>query len=76
MKITLKKIIYLIAFIGFTLSAKAQNVAIPDTTRISIGLDAGFPNGNYSNSYNIGAGVSAQIDIPLTEKLYFTGNVG
>lgn len=77
MKITLKKIIYLlIAFIGFTLSAKAQNVAIPDTTRISVGLDAGFPNGNFSNSYNIGAGVSAQIDIPLTEKLYFTGNAG
>ncbi|WP_183575955.1 hypothetical protein HDF18_18860 [Mucilaginibacter sp. X5P1] len=76
MKITLKKIIYLIAFIGFTLGAKAQNVAIPDTTRISLGIDGGFPNGNLSNAYNFGVGASFQIDVPLTEKLYFTGNIG
>jgi hypothetical protein len=76
MKITLKKIIYLIAFIGFTLGAKAQNVAIADTTRISLGVDASIPGGNFGNSYTVGAGASFQVDVPLTEKLYFTANLG
>ena len=76
MKITLRKILYLIAFIGFTYSAKAQNVAIPDTTRLSVGLDGGSPNGGFSNSYQYSIGASLQVDVPLTEKLYFTGNLG
>jgi len=76
MKITLKKIIYLIAFLSFAIGAKAQNSAVPDTTRVSVGLDGGVPNGTFNDSYAYNIGASAQIDVPITEKLYFTGNIG
>jgi len=76
MKITLKKIIYLIAFIGFTFSAKAQNTAVPDTARLTLGLDLGKPSGNLGNSYKFDLGASLQYELPLTEKFYFTANVG
>lgn len=76
MEITLKKIIYLIAFVGFTLSAKAQNTAVPDTARLTIGLDAGKPNGGFGNSYKFDLGGSLQLDVPLTEKFYFTALAG
>ena len=76
MNITLKKFLYLIAFIGFTLGAKAQNVAIPDTTRISLGVDFGRPGGAFGKAYTVGVGGSFQVDLPITEKLYVTGNAG
>ena len=76
MKITLRKTLYLIAFLGFTLGAKAQNVAIPDTARLTLGVDAGKPGGSFGNYYKVSAGVSLQGDFPITEKLYVTGSLG
>jgi hypothetical protein len=76
MKITFRKFFYLLAFISFTLGAKAQNTAVPDTTRISVGLDGSHPEGNFAGSYTFGIGASVQVDIPWTEKLYVTGSVG
>jgi len=76
MKPTFTKFLYLIIFLGLSYSAKAQQSAVPDTTRYSAGLDVLLPTGNLNNGYLIGLGASAQIDIPLTLKWYFTGNIG
>jgi hypothetical protein len=76
MKITLQKLIYLIAFISFTLTAKAQYSPVPDTLRYSIGLDGGAPNGSLGDSYKFLAGVSLQADFPMTERIYITANLG
>jgi len=76
MKITFKKLLYLIALVCFSFCAKAQQYAVPDTIRYSIGLDGEFPSGNLTNSYSYGLGISAQIDVPLSPKWYFTGNIG
>jgi len=76
MKIVYKKLFILIAFISFTYAAKAQYSAVPDTARIAIGPDFSFPTGNFGNSYTIGFGASVQLDFPITEKLYVTGNAG
>lgn len=70
------KFLYLVIFLGLSYSVKAQQSAVPDTTRYSIGLDAAFPTGNLNNGYLWGTGVSAQIDVPITTKWYFTANVG
>jgi hypothetical protein len=76
MEITFKKVLILLAFISFTLGAKAQYSAVPDTLRLSVGLDAATTSGNFGTEYKFGAGVSAQLDLPLTEKFYFTANAG
>lgn len=76
MKIAYKKFFILIAFIGFSVAAKAQYSAVPDTARISIGPDVSSPVGNFGNSYKLGIGASAQIDIPLSDKFYVLANVG
>jgi hypothetical protein len=76
MKIAYKKLFILIAFISFTYAAKAQYSAVPDTARITFGPDLSFPTGNFKNSYNYGVGVSVQAEVPLSTKLYVTGNVG
>jgi hypothetical protein len=72
----MKKLFYLIAFLGITLSAKAQYSAVPDTARISIGVDGDYPTAAFSNAYSGGVGASAQVDVPITEKLYATANGG
>jgi hypothetical protein len=76
MKITLKKIIYLIALVSVSFSAKAQYSAVPDTGRITIGLDGGLPDGPLGTEYKFVVGASLQADIPYSDKLYFTGNIG
>ncbi len=76
MKIAYKKLFILIAFISFTYAAKAQYSAVPDTARITFGPDLSFPTGNFENSYKYGVGASVQVDVPLSPKLYVTGNVG
>jgi hypothetical protein len=75
MKITFKKLFYLIAFLSFSLGAKAQYSAVPDTARISLGLDAAFPQGGFADSYSFGLGASLQVDFPINEALYFTANL-
>ena len=71
MKITLHKIIALLLFAGSYFSVNAQ--AIPDTLRISVGVEAGMPN---SNMYSSVLGGSLRIDYPITRKLYVTATGG
>ena len=71
MKITLHKIIAVLLFTGSYMCVNAQ--AIPDTLRISIGVDAGMPN---SDIYSSVLGGSLRIDYPITRKLYVTATGG
>jgi len=76
MEITFKKGLVLLAFICFTLGAKAQYSAVPDTARLSIGIDGAATSGGFKDQYKAGLGVSVQYDLPLSEHLYVTGNAG
>jgi hypothetical protein len=76
MEITFKKGLILLAFIAFTGIAKAQYSAVPDTARISFGIDGATINSGFSEKFKAAVGVSAQYDLPLTEKFYFTANLG
>src|ERR1700744_6384462 len=76
MRPTFTKFLYLVIFLGLSYGANAQQSAVPDTTRYSLGLDVNLPNGNLNNGYLFGLGVSGQVDIPLSTKMYITGNVG
>ncbi len=76
MEITFKKGLVLLAFICFTLGAKAQYSAVPDTARLSIGIDGALTSGGFKDQYKGGIGASIQYDLPLSEHLYVTGNVG
>ena len=76
MKITFTKLFYLIALIGFTLTAKAQYAPVADTLRLSIGVDAATLNGTFANSYKFGLGASIQADFPLSNRFYLTANTG
>lgn len=67
MKITLHKIIALLLFAGGYMGVNAQ--AIPDTMRISVGVDAGLSN---SAMYSGILGASLKIEYPITRKLYIT----
>ncbi|MHB8206158.1 hypothetical protein [Mucilaginibacter sp.] len=76
MEITFKKGLVLLAFICFTLGAKAQYSAVPDTSRLSIGIDGAATSGGFKDEYRFGVGASVQYDLPLSEKFYFTANAG
>jgi hypothetical protein len=76
MEITFKKGLILLAFVCFTIGAKAQYSAVPDTARFGVGLDLVKPSGGFGEQYKAGVGVSAQYDLPLSEKFYFTANLG
>jgi hypothetical protein len=76
MEITFKKSFVLLAFICFTLGAKAQYSAVPDTSRLSVGIDGVLTNGGFKSEYKAAAGVSVQYDLPLNEKFYVTLNAG
>lgn len=71
MRTTLHKIIALLLFAGSSFSVNAQ--AIPDTLRISVGVNAGMPN---SSMYSSVLGGSLRIDYPITRKLYVTATGG
>jgi hypothetical protein len=76
MEITFKKGLVLLAFICFTLGAKAQYSAVPDTSRLSVGIDGAVTSGGFKDEYKFGIGASLQYDLPLSEKFYFTANAG
>lgn len=73
-----------LAFSAFAFGAKAQTTTTSATTattptgvRFSIGVDAGLPTGNLSNSYNWNLGGSVQADIPVvSDQLFVTVNAG
>ena len=81
MKNSLKISAIALAFTAFAFTAKAQTIAPSTTTtapsgvRFSIGVDAGIPTGNLSNSYNWNLGGSVQADIPvISNQLFVTVN--
>jgi hypothetical protein len=80
MKNTFKFSALVVAFAGLALGAKAQTT--PSSTgssngvRFSIGVDAGLPVSNLSNSYNWSLGGSVQADIPVISQLAVTINAG
>jgi len=76
MEITFKKAFVLLAFICFTVAAKAQYSAVPDTARLSFGLDGAFSSGGFKDQFKAGIGASVQYDLPLSEKFYVTANAG
>ena len=72
-----------LAFTAFAFTAKAQTITPSTSTttstgvRFSIGVDAGIPTGNLSNSYNWNLGGSVQADIPVvSNQLFVTVNAG
>jgi hypothetical protein len=85
MKNSLKISAIALAFTAFAFTAKAQTITPSTTTstttptgvRFSIGVDAGIPTGNLSNSYNWNLGGSVQADIPvISNQLFVTVNAG
>jgi hypothetical protein len=76
MEITFKRGLVLLAFICFTMGAKAQYSAVPDTSRLSIGIDGVATSGGFKDEYKGGIGASIQYDLPLSEHLYVTANAG
>ena len=85
MKNSLKISAIALAFTAFAFTAKAQTITPSTTTstttptgvRFSIGVDAGIPTGNLSNSYNWNLGGSVQADIPVvSNQLFVTVNAG
>ena len=73
MKTYLNKLVALLFFVSLYLGASAQ--AVPDTMRISIGLNGGLPL-YASNVYSHILGASLRIDYPITRKTYITGTAG
>ncbi len=73
-----------LGFSAFAFGAKAQtttstttSTTTPTGVRYSIGVDAGLPTGNLSDSYNWSIGGSVQADIPVvSNQLFVTVNAG
>jgi len=82
MKTTFKISAILVAFTALSISAKAQTTTSTSNSgnsngiRYSIGVDAGIPTGNLSNTYNFTIGGSLQADIPVMQNLFVTVNAG
>jgi hypothetical protein len=74
MKTLFNTLIFLIVFGSFSLTGAAQ--AIPDTARLAIGIDAGFPTANIGSRYTFSLGGSVRFDFPLSKKSYITASVG
>jgi hypothetical protein len=85
MKSTFKISALVLAFAGLAFGAKAQTTSTSTTKSttssngviLSVGVDAGIPTGNLSNSYNWNLGGSIQADIPVIQhQLFVTVNAG
>src|SRR5580704_17636325 len=83
MKSTFKISALVLAFAGLAFGAKAQttSTSAKRTTSngviLSVGVDAGIPTVNLSNSYNWNLGGSVQADIPVIQhQLFVTVNAG
>ena len=74
----LKTTVLVLALAAFTIGAKAQTktTTTPNGTKLSIGVDAGIPTGGLSDGYNWNLGGSAQLELPVANKLFFTVNAG
>lgn len=67
-----------LAFAGLAFGAQAQTKSTTPTNglRLSIGADAGIPTGTLSDAYNWNLGGSAQLELPVANKLFVTVNAG
>ena len=74
MKITFIKLFCLLVFVSSSLGAAAQY--LPDTLRVAIGIDGGYPAGDIQGRYNAMLGASLRVDYPITKKSYITGGIG
>jgi hypothetical protein len=74
MKTTFIKLFFLLSFIVFSFGAMAQ--AVPDTMRLAIGFDAGYPVGSISTRYILSAGGSIRLDVPFSKRSYITASIG
>lgn len=61
---------------ALTIGAKAQTTTPNDGIRLSVGVDAGIPTGDFSDSYNWSLGGSAQAELPIAKQLAVTLNAG
>ncbi len=62
----MKKLFVLACVSAFSLFAAAQG---KDGMKFSVGAELGFASGGFSNTHSIGIGGSAQVEIPLKDKL-------
>ena len=58
-----------ILFTVIIFCATAVSFAQRDKLKLSVGAELGFATGGFSNTHSIGIGGSAQLEIPLQEKL-------
>ncbi len=71
MKNSFTKIIMVAAALAtITFSSNAQN------TRISLGLEAAFPMGDFGDGSGIGIGGTARVEFPLSDNIGLTGTAG
>ncbi|MEO6521828.1 MAG: hypothetical protein ABIN91_09120 [Mucilaginibacter sp.] len=79
MKTTFKISALALAFAAFSFGANAQSKTSTTTDsgiKLSIGVDAGVPVGNYNDFYNWNLGGSVQADIPVAKQVFVTVNAG
>lgn len=80
MKTTFKISALVLAFAALSFGAKAQTTTTSTTTnsgvRLSIGVDAGIPVGDFNKTHNFNLGGSVQADIPVVKSLFVTVNAG
>jgi hypothetical protein len=84
MKTSIKISTILLALVGISAVAQAQNTGSSGTSSsasspgviLSVGTDVGYSTGDFKNSYRWNAGISLQADIPVATNFYFTANAG
>lgn len=78
MKTTFKISALALAFAALSFGAKAQSTTTTTNSgvKLSIGVDAGIPVGNFSDYYNWNLGGTVQADLPIAKQLFVTVNAG
>jgi len=74
MKAIFNTLVCFLLFLSFSIGASAQ--AIPDTMRLSFGIDAGYPVGSIATRYVASVGGSIRFDYPVSKRSYVTASVG
>lgn len=74
MKILFNTLAALLIFVGASTVASAQ--AIPDSSRVGVAAEIGYPTANIGSRYTVSLGASVRYDLLLTHKSYLTASVG
>ena len=61
---------------GAKAQTTSQNPSSSSSVRYSVGVDAGLPTGDFSDTHNWSLGGSLQADIPVAKQLFVTVNAG